>query len=184
MEKYDVMMEWIVEFYFNILNVIYYMYDKYVYECIEMVLYDIEVLCIMVIGIVGFFVVVDFLFVIKYVIVCLICDEDGIVVDYEIEGDYFKYGNNDDCVDEIVVEFLKIFMIKVRKYKIYCDVVYIIFVFIIIFNVVYGKKIGNILDGCCVGELFVLGVNLMYGCDIKGVLVFLFFVVKFFYEYG
>lgn len=175
-------MEWLVGLYLNILNVIYYMYDKYSYECIEMVFYDINVFCIMVIGIVGLFVVVDLLSVIKYVKVKLICDENGIVVDFEIEGDFFKYGNNDDCVDEIVVNFVKIFMNKFCKYIIYRNFVYIMLILIIIFNVVYGKKIGNILDGCCIGELFVLGVNLMYGCDIKGVLVLLLFVVKLLYE--
>lgn len=101
------------------------MYDKYSYEVVLMVLYDCDVCCIMVCGIVGLFVVVDLLFVIKYVKVKLICDEDGVVIDFEIEGDYLKFGNNDLCVDDIVCELVECFMNKICLLKIYCNVVLI-----------------------------------------------------------
>lgn len=180
---YEKILEELVEVYVNVLNIIYYMYDKYVYEKLEMVLYDCDVKRLFVIGIVGLSVVVDFLLVIKYVKVYLIYDEIlGLIIDFEIVGEFLCYGNDDDRVDDIVVDVLCKFMSYIRKNLIYRELYLIMSVLIIILNVVYGKNIGNILDGCCYGELFVLGVNLMYGRDKLGVLKLLMFVVKLLYE--
>lgn len=184
MEKYDAMMEWIVELYLNTLNVIHYMHDKYAYERIEMALHDTEVLRTMATGIAGLSVAADSLSAIKYATVRPIRDEDGIVVDYEIEGDYPKYGNNDDRVDEIAVDLLKTFMTKVRKHKTYRDSVHTTSVLTITSNVVYGKKTGNTPDGRRAGEPFAPGANPMHGRDTKGALASLSSVAKLPYEYG
>ena len=117
MEKYDTMMDWICDLYVNTLNIIHYMHDKYSYERIEMALQDTDILRTMATGIAGFSVAVDSLSAIKYAKVRTIRDENGIVEDYEIEGDYPKYGNNDDRVDDIAVNLLKTFMKKVKRTK-------------------------------------------------------------------
>ncbi len=184
MEKYDAMMEWIAELYLNTLNVIHYMHDKYSYERIEMALHDTHILRTMATGIAGLSVAADSLSAIKYAKVTPVRDEDGIVTDYQIEGDYPKYGNNDDRVDEIAVDLLKRFMTKVKKHKTYRDSVHTTSVLTITSNVVYGKKTGNTPDGRRAGEPFAPGANPMHGRDTKGALASLSSVAKLPYEYG
>lgn len=184
LEKYDAMMEWIAELYLNTLNVIHYMHDKYAYERLEMALHDTHVLRTMATGIAGLSVAVDSLSAIKYATVKPIRDENGIAVDFEIEGDYPKYGNNDDRVDQIAVDLLKTFMTKVKKHKTYRDSVHTTSVLTITSNVVYGKKTGNTPDGRRAGEPFAPGANPMHGRDTKGALASLSSVAKLPYEYG
>ena len=119
MEKFDKMMEWLAGLYINTLNVIHYMHDKYSYERIEMALHDTEILRTMATGIAGLSVVADSLSAIKYAKVKVIRDENGIAVDFEIKGDFPKYGNNDDRVDDIAVELVKTFMNKLKKHQTY-----------------------------------------------------------------
>ncbi|MBC2165949.1 formate C-acetyltransferase [Listeria booriae] len=184
MEKYDTMMEWIAELYLNTLNVIHYMHDKYSYERLEMALHDTHILRTMATGIAGLSVAADSLSAIKYAQVKPIRDENGIAVDFEIIGDYPKYGNNDDRVDEIAVNLLKSFMTKVKKHKTYRDSVHTTSVLTITSNVVYGKKTGNTPDGRRAGEPFAPGANPMHGRDTKGALASLSSVAKLPYEYG
>ncbi|MBC6314551.1 formate C-acetyltransferase [Listeria grandensis] len=184
MVKYDEMMEWIAELYLNTLNVIHYMHDKYAYERLEMALHDTHVLRTMATGIAGLSVAADSLSAIKYAQVKPIRDENGIAVDFEIIGDYPKYGNNDDRVDQIAVDLLKAFMTKVRKHKTYRDSVHTTSVLTITSNVVYGKKTGNTPDGRRAGEPFAPGANPMHGRDTKGALASLSSVAKLPYEYG
>ncbi|MBC1229936.1 formate C-acetyltransferase [Listeria booriae] len=184
MAKYDTMMEWIAELYLNTLNVIHYMHDKYSYERLEMALHDTHILRTMATGIAGLSVAADSLSAIKYAQVKPIRDENGIAVDFEIIGDYPKYGNNDDRVDEIAVNLLKSFMTKVKKHKTYRDSVHTTSVLTITSNVVYGKKTGNTPDGRRAGEPFAPGANPMHGRDTKGALASLSSVAKLPYEYG
>lgn len=184
LEKYDAMMEWIAELYLNTLNVIHYMHDKYAYERLEMALHDTHVLRTMATGIAGLSVAVDSLSAIKYATVKAVREENGVAVDFEIEGDYPKYGNNDDRVDQIAVDLLKTFMTKVKKHKTYRDSVHTTSVLTITSNVVYGKKTGNTPDGRRAGEPFAPGANPMHGRDTKGALASLSSVAKLPYEYG
>ncbi|MGF3226579.1 formate C-acetyltransferase [Facklamia sp. P12932] len=182
--KYDDMMEWIVELYVNTLNIIHYMHDKYSYESLEMALHDTKVLRTMATGIAGFSVAVDSLSAIKYAKVKTIRDENGLVIDYEIDGDFPKYGNNDDRADQIAVELLKNFMTKVRKHKTYRDSLQTTSILTITSNVVYGKKTGNTPDGRRAGEPFAPGANPMHGRDTHGALASLLSVAKVPYEYA
>ena len=141
------MLEWLAGMYINTLNIIHYMHDKYSYERIEMALHDTEVMRTMATGIAGFSVAVDSLSAIKYAKVKTIRDDNGLVMDYEIEGDYPKYGNNDDRVDEIAINLLKTFMTKVKKHPTYRDAKHTTSILTITSNVVYGKKTGNTPDG-------------------------------------
>ncbi|WP_287451782.1 formate C-acetyltransferase [Brochothrix sp.] len=184
MEKYDVMMDWIAELYLNTLNVIHFMHDKYSYERIEMALHDTDVLRTMATGIAGLSVTVDSLSAIKYATVKTIRDENGIVVDYTIEGDYPKYGNNDDRADDIAVWLLKTFMTKVKKHPTYRNAKHTTSVLTITSNVVYGKKTGNTPDGRREGEAFAPGANPMHGRDTKGALASLASVAKLPYSEG
>ncbi|MBO0432224.1 formate C-acetyltransferase [Enterococcus sp. DIV0660C] len=184
MEKYDVMMDWITELYVNTLNIIHYMHDKYSYERIEMALQDTDILRTMATGIAGFSVAVDSLSAIKYATVRTVRDENGIVEDYEIEGDYPKYGNNDDRVDEIAVQLLKTFMTKVKRNKTYRNSTPTTSILTITSNVVYGKKTGNTPDGRRAGEPFAPGANPMHGRDTHGALASLSSVAKLPYEYS
>ena len=170
MAKYNDMMEWICGLYLNTLNIIHYMHDKYSYERIEMALHDTEILRTMATGIAGFSVAVDSLSAIKYAKVKTIRDEDGVVVDYEVEGDFPKYGNNDDRADEIAVWLLKEFMTKVKKHKTYRNAKHTTSILTITSNVVYGKKTGNTPDGRRAGEPFAPGANPMHGRDTHGAL--------------
>ena len=184
MEKYNDMMEWICGLYLNTLNIIHYMHDKYSYERIEMALHDTEILRTMATGIAGFSVAVDSLSAIKYAKVKTIRDEDGVVVDYEVEGDFPKYGNNDDCADEIAVWLLKEFMTKVKKHKTYRNAKHTTSILTITSNVVYGKKTGNTPDGRRAGEPFAPGANPMHGRDTHGALASLSSVAKVPYKYA
>lgn len=184
MEKFDQTMEWLAELYINTLNVIHYMHDKYSYERIEMALHDSEIIRTMATGIAGLSVVADSLSAIKYGEVRVIRDENGIAVDFKTNGDYPKYGNNDDRVDSIAVEIVETFMKKLRKHKTYRDSVHTMSILTITSNVVYGKKTGNTPDGRRTGEPFAPGANPMHGRDTKGTLASLSSVAKLPYEYA
>ena len=168
MQKYDDMMEWLAGLYVNTLNVIHYMHDKYCYERIQMALHDREVKRYFATGIAGLSVVADSLSAIKYAKVKCIRDENGIVVDYEVEGDFPKYGNNDDRVDEIAVGIVKSFMDKIRKHHTYRHSVPTMSILTITSNVVYGKKTGNTPDGRKAGVPLAPGANPMHGRDTHG----------------
>ena len=182
MAKFDNTMEWLAELYINTLNVIHYMHDKYSYERIEMALHDVEILRTMAAGIAGLSVVADALSAIKYAQVKPIRDENGVAVDFEIIGDFPKYGNNDDRVDDIAVELVRTFMTKLKKHKTYRNSVHTQSILTITSNVVYGKKTGNTPDGRRAGEPFAPGANPMHGRDTKGALASLSSVSKLPYE--
>ena len=181
-QKYDAMLDWLSGLYVNTLNVIHYMHDKYSYERIEMALHDREIVRTMACGIAGLSVAADSLSAIKYAKVKTIRDENGLVVNYEIEGDYPKYGNNDERVDEIAVHLVKEIMNKVRKHKTYRGAVPTQSVLTITSNVVYGKKTGATPDGREAGKPFAPGANPMHGRDTKGALASLTSVSKLPYE--
>ena len=182
MAKFDNTMEWLAELYINTLNVIHYMHDKYSYERIEMALHDVEILRTMAAGIAGLSVVADALSAIKYAQVKPIRDENGVAVDFEIIGDFPKYGNNDDRVDSIAVELVRTFMTKLKKHKTYRNSVHTQSILTITSNVVYGKKTGNTPDGRRAGEPFAPGANPMHGRDTKGALASLSSVSKLPYD--
>ena len=168
MERYDDMMEWLAGLYVNTLNVIHYMHDKYCYERAQMALHDRDVKRYFATGIAGLSVVADSLSAIKYAKVKTIRDENGIVVDYEVEGDFPKYGNNDDRVDEIAVKIVKSFMAKIRKHYTYRNSIPTMSILTITSNVVYGKKTGNTPDGRKAGVPLAPGANPMHGRDSHG----------------
>lgn len=182
MEKFDQVMEWLAGLYINTLNVIHYMHDKYSYERSEMALHDTEIIRTMATGIAGLSVAADSLSAIKYGKVKIIRDENGLAVDYETEGEYPKYGNNDDRVDSIAVEIVESFMKKLRKHQTYRNSVHTLSILTITSNVVYGKKTGNTPDGRRAGEPFAPGANPMHGRDTKGALASLSSVAKIPYE--
>lgn len=168
MERYDDMMEWLAGLYVNTLNVIHYMHDKYCYEKAQMALLDKDVKRYFATGIAGLSVAADSLSAIKYAKVKAIRDEQGIVVDYEIEGEYPKYGNNDDRVDQIAVNLVRTFMTKLRKHKTYRNSIHTMSILTITSNVVYGKKTGNTPDGRHAGVPLAPGANPMHGRDKMG----------------
>ncbi|WP_034550088.1 formate C-acetyltransferase [Carnobacterium funditum] len=184
MDKYDTMMEWISGLYLNTLNIIHFMHDKYSYEKLEMSLHDTDVMRTMATGIAGFSVVIDSLSAIKYAKVKTIRDESGLVIDYEIEGDYPKFGNNDDRADEIGIWLLKTFMSKVKKHPTYRESKHTTSILTITSNVVYGKKTGNTPDGRRAGAPFAPGANPMHGRDTHGALASLNSVAKIPYKYS
>ena len=168
MDKYNDMMEWLAGLYVNTLNVIHYMHDKYCYEKAQMALHDRDVKRYFATGIAGLSVVADSLSAIKYAKVKAIRDENGIVVDYEVEGNYPKYGNNDDRVDQIAVDLVKNFMAKIRKHYTYRNSIPTMSILTITSNVVYGKKTGNTPDGRKAGVPLAPGANPMHGRDENG----------------
>lgn len=178
MEKFDDMLTWLAELYVNTLNIIHYMHDKYSYESLQMALHDRDVKRYFATGIAGLSVVTDSLSAIKYAKVKAIRDEDGLVVDYEIEGDYPKYGNDDDRVDTIAQDLVTRFMNKIRNHKFYRDAVPTMSILTITSNIVYGKKTGNTPDGRRAGEPFAPGANPMHRRDSHGALASLSSVAK------
>ena len=168
MAKFEDMMEWLAGLYVNTLNVIHYMHDKYCYEKAQMALHDRDVKRYFATGIAGLSVVADSLSAIKYAKVKTIRDENGIVVDYEVEGDFPKYGNNDDRVDQLAVNLVKSFMSKIRKHYTYRNSIPTMSILTITSNVVYGKKTGNTPDGRKMGIPLAPGANPMHGRDMNG----------------
>ena len=184
MHKYDIMMDWLSGLYVNILNLIQYMHDKYYYEASQMALIDTDVRRTFATGIAGFSHVVDSLSAIKYAKVKTIRDEDGLVVDYEIEGDFPRYGNDDDRADEIAVWLLKTFMRKIEKHHTYRDSEPTTSILTITSNVVYGKATGALPDGRKACEPLSPGANPAYGAEQNGLLASLNSVAKLPYEYA
>ena len=182
--KFDNMMTWLADLYVNTLNLIHYMHDKYSYEALEMSLHDTNVRRFFATGIAGLSCAADSLSAIKYAKVYPVRNEDGIVVDYRIEGDYPQYGNNDDRADEIAVWILKTFMKKVKSHYTYRDSVPTTSILTITSNVVYGKKTGNTPDGRRGGTPLAPGANPMHGRDCNGALASLESVAKLPYEYS
>lgn len=182
MKKYDKIMDWLVELYVNTLNCIHFMHDKYCYEALEMALHDHNVHRFFATGIAGLSCAVDSLSAIKYARVKVVRDEDGDAVDYIVEGDYPKYGNNDKRVDRIAVDLVDRFMKKVRKHKTYRDAEPTTSILTITSNVVYGKKTGSTPDGRKAGEPLAPGANPMAGRDTHGALASLESVAKINYQ--
>ena len=178
MERYDAMMEWLAGLYVNTLNVIHYMHDKYCYERAQMALHDRDVKRYFATGIAGLSVVADSLSAIKYAKVKTIRDEDGLVVDYEVEGEFPKYGNDDDRVDQLAVDLVKRFMAKIRKHHTYRNSIPTMSILTITSNVVYGKKTGNTPDGRKAGIPMAPGANPMHGRDKNGAVASLASVAK------
>jgi formate C-acetyltransferase len=186
MEKFDTMMDYVAKIYIKALNTIHYMHDKYSYEALEMALHDREedILRTMACGIAGLSVVADSLSAIKYAKVKTIRNEDGLVVDYEIEGDFPKYGNDDDRVDQIAVDLVKTFLNKLQKHQTYRNSKHTLSILTITSNVVYGKNTGNTPDGRRAGEPFGPGANPLHGRDVNGSLAVLNSIAKLPYEYA
>ena len=186
MRKFDNMMEYLAKTYIKALNMIHYMHDKYSYEALEMALHDKErdILRTMACGIAGLSVVADSLSAIKYAKVKVIRDETGLAVDYKVEGNFPKYGNDDDRVDEIAVNIVKSFMKKLEKHHTYKNSRATLSVLTITSNVVYGKNTGNTPDGRRDGEPFGPGANPLHGRDVNGALAVMNTIAKLPYEYS
>ena len=184
MEKFDNMMDYVAKIYIKALNAIHYMHDKYSYEAIEMALHDKEILRTMACGIAGLSVVADSLSAMKYAKVKVIRDETGLAVDYKIEGDFPKFGNDDDRVDSIAIEIVKTFMKKLKKYNTYRNSKTTMSILTITSNVVYGKATGNTPDGRRAGEPFGPGANPLHGRDTNGALAVMNSIAKLPYEYS
>ena len=182
MEKYDEMMTWLAQTYVETLNMIHYMHDKYYYEASQMALIDTDVRRTFATGIAGFSHVVDSLSAIKYAKVKVIRDEDGLAVDYEIDGDFPRYGNDDERADEIAVWLLRQFMRKLRNCHTYRDSEPTTSILTITSNVVYGKATGSLPDGRKAGEPLSPGANPAYGAEQNGLLASLNSVAKLPYE--
>ena len=184
MRKYEQMMEWLARLYVNTLNLIHYMHDKYCYEALEMALHDVQVRRFFATGIAGLSCAADSLSAIKYAKVYPVRNEEGIVTDFTIEGDYPKYGNNDDRADELAVWIVKTFMNKIKSCYTYRESVPTMSILTITSNVVYGKKTGNTPDGRRAGEPLAPGANPMHGRDSHGALASLESVAKLPYDYA
>ena len=183
-EAYDRMMDWLAGLYVNILNLIQFMHDKYYYEAAEMALIDTDVRRTFATGIAGFSHVVDSLSAIKYAKVKTVRNEDGVVVDYETEGDFPRYGNDDDRADEIAVWLLKTFLDKIKKHHTYRDSEPTTSILTITSNVVYGKATGTMPDGRKAGAPLSPGANPSYGAEQSGLLASLNSVAKLPYEWA
>jgi len=184
MERFNMVLDWVARLYINTLNLIHFMHDKYAYERLQMALHDKDVFRTMACGIAGLSVVADSLSAIKYAKVKPIRNENNLVVDYEVEGDYPKFGNNDDRVDSIATDIVKLFMNKLRKQRTYRNSMPTLSILTITSNVVYGEKTGNTPDGRKAGEPLAPGANPMHGRDIKGALAVLNSIAKLPYEYA
>ena len=184
MYKFDNMMEYVAKIYIKALNAIHYMHDKYAYEKIEMALHDEKILRTMATGIAGLSVVADSLSAIKYAKVKAIRNEQGLIEHYEIEGDFPKYGNDDDRVDDIAVDVVKRFMNKIAKQKTYRNAKPTMSILTITSNVVYGKNTGDTPDGRKAGEPFGPGANPLHGRDANGAIAVMNTVAKLPYEYS
>lgn len=183
-KKFDAMMDWLADVYVNTLNLIQYMHDKYYYEAAEMALIDTDVRRTFATGIAGFSHVVDSLSAIKYAKVKAVRDADGLVVDYETEGDFPRYGNDDDRADDIAVNLLKTFLLKIKKHHTYRHSEPTTSILTITSNVVYGKATGSLPDGRKAGEPLAPGANPSYGAEKNGLLSSLNSVAKLPYEYA
>ena len=184
LDKYDKMMDWLAKVYVRTLNVIHYMHDKYYYEAAEMALIDTDVRRTFATGIAGFSHVVDSLSAIKYAKVKTVRDENGVVVDFETEGDFPRYGNDDDRADEIAVWLLKTFMAKIKKCHTYRNSEPTTSILTITSNVVYGKATASLPDGRKAGEPLSPGANPSYGAEQNGLVASLNSVAKLPYEYA
>ncbi len=184
LEKFNTMSDYVAKIYIKALNAIHYMHDKYSYEAIEMALHDKDILRTMACGIAGLSVVADSLSAIKYAKVKVIRDNTGLAIDYKIEGDFPKFGNDDDRVDQIAVDLVKNFLIKLKKYQTYKNAKTTMSVLTITSNVVYGKATGNTPDGRREGAPFGPGANPLHGRDVNGALAVMNSVAKLPYEYA
>lgn len=184
MHRFDIMMDWLAGLYVNVLNLIQYMHDKYYYEAAEMALIDTDVRRTFATGIAGFSHVVDSLSAIKYAKVKVIRNEQGLAVDYDTEGDFPRYGNDDDRADDIAVWLLKTFLGKIKKYHTYRNSEPTTSILTITSNVVYGKATGSLPDGRKAGEPLSPGANPSYGAEKSGLLASLNSVAKLPYEYA
>ena len=184
MEKFNQLMDYVAKIYIKALNAIHYMHDKYCYEAIEMALHDKDIIRTMACGIAGLSVVADSLSAIKYAKVKVIRDETGLAVDYEIEGDYPKFGNDDERVDSIAVDIVKTFMNKLKRYPTYRNSKHTLSILTITSNVVYGKATGNTPDGRRMGAPFGPGTNPLHGRDTNGALAVMNSIAKLPFDYA
>ena len=183
-KKFDTVCDWLAKLYINTLNCIHYMHDKYCYERLEMALHDVNIVRPMACGLAGLSVVADSLSAIKHAKVKVVRNEEGLATDFIVEGDYPKFGNNDDEIDQIAVNIIKAFMNKLRRHKTYRDSIPTLSVLTITSNIVYGKKTGSTPDGRKHGEPFAPGANPMHGRDTKGCVASMKSVAKLPYDYA
>jgi len=183
-EKFETMMDYVAKIYIKALNFIHYMHDKYSYEKLEMALHDKDIIRTVACGIAGLSVVADSLSAIKYAKVKVIRDEQGLATDYEVEGEFPKYGNDDERVDDIAVYVVKTFMNKLKKYETYRNSITTMSILTITSNVVYGKATGSTPDGRKAGEAFGPGANPLHGRDTNGALAVMNTIAKLPYDFA